>query len=438
MIKEGQEKLAGVYKIWHEKRPEYVYIGSTDVDLNRRFGKHLSELRANKHFNIFVQNVFNKYGESGFNCELIEESILKGESLRELEQKHIDIYLDRVGRANLMNGSLVAKSPLDDPAVIAKKVAGVKKAYQRPEVMEKARENMRRVHADPVLRAKRLQNMAETCARKTKARIDAEERKKAKKLEDWKNSVWGKPVVCMDDGKVFENAKEAIKHYNLNGYYTEIINVCLGKNNKFCGRFWEFEDITLRPDRTTVDWRDKTEVRCIDNNMTFESIREASRWLVSEGLTKTSNSGKVMVSESCQFIGRKAAGLTFEYVGRDYTKIKPPSQGKLSADQLSAFRKASGDKLRERMKDPENIAFHTKVLLEANLKLRKPVMCIETGQTHDSVSEAARWVKENTKYSGSSSKISLACSGKRPSAYGYHWRYLTTEDSSDTSNNPKE
>lgn len=143
-------------------------------------------MRTDKHFNSFVQNVFNKYGEDGFNCELIEESTLKGDQLRELEQKYIDLYLNKIGRANLMNGSLVAKSPLDDPEVIAKKVAGVKKAYQQPEVMEKSRENMKRVHTDPVLREKRLRNMAETCARKTKARLDAEEKRKAKKLEDWK------------------------------------------------------------------------------------------------------------------------------------------------------------------------------------------------------------------------------------------------------------
>ena len=48
-----------------------------------------------------------------------------------------------------------------------------------------------------------------------------------------------------------------------------------------------------------------------------------------------------------------------------------------------------------------------------------PIICIETGITYESASEAAKQLNIS-----SSSHISAACKGKRETAYGYHWKYI--------------
>lgn len=52
-----------------------------------------------------------------------------------------------------------------------------------------------------------------------------------------------------------------------------------------------------------------------------------------------------------------------------------------------------------------------------------PVQCLSTGQTFASMADAAAWVRQNTTFKATPSKICLACQGHRPTAYGYQWQY---------------
>ena len=54
---------------------------------------------------------------------------------------------------------------------------------------------------------------------------------------------------------------------------------------------------------------------------------------------------------------------------------------------------------------------------------RKQVMCIETEQIFDSVSDAAKWANLV-----GSSHISAVCKGNRKTAGGYHWKYIEKEE----------
>lgn len=72
----------------------------------------------------------------------------------------------------------------------------------------------------------------------------------------------------------------------------------------------------------------------------------------------------------------------------------------------------------------------------------EPVVCLETGDVFGSVRDAAEFVVSvnGAKIHNVITCISEICRGKigsrgkvRKTAYGYHWRYLTTVDSSDTS-----
>jgi hypothetical protein len=53
----------------------------------------------------------------------------------------------------------------------------------------------------------------------------------------------------------------------------------------------------------------------------------------------------------------------------------------------------------------------------------KKVICIETGQSFDAISDAMRWLNESGVSAKSQHKITMACTGRRNTAYGYHWQY---------------
>lgn len=58
-MKKKKEINAGIYVIEIEGCEKF-YIGST-INFKRRKWEHLNKLRKNKHYNPYMQNVFNKY-----------------------------------------------------------------------------------------------------------------------------------------------------------------------------------------------------------------------------------------------------------------------------------------------------------------------------------------------------------------------------------------
>lgn len=80
-------KQSGIYKIICVVNNK-IYIGSA-VNLDRRWKRHLNELKNNYHANIILQNAFNKHGLESFNFEIIEivDDVCK---LFEREQYYLD------------------------------------------------------------------------------------------------------------------------------------------------------------------------------------------------------------------------------------------------------------------------------------------------------------------------------------------------------------
>jgi len=64
-----------------------IYIGSAS-NYGKRIGSHLACLRRNKHDSQYMQNSYNKYGESSFKFEIVE--YCTKETLIEREQYWID------------------------------------------------------------------------------------------------------------------------------------------------------------------------------------------------------------------------------------------------------------------------------------------------------------------------------------------------------------
>jgi group I intron endonuclease len=95
----------GIYKIENSENGKF-YIGSSD-DIHRRFGRHISDLRRNKHDNAHLQNAWNKYGEKSFDFEVVRVCSMKDLLLE--EQKDLDIW---VGNELCYNMRKDAKCPV--------------------------------------------------------------------------------------------------------------------------------------------------------------------------------------------------------------------------------------------------------------------------------------------------------------------------------------
>lgn len=64
-----KQKLTGIYAI-HNMDNDAVYIGSSK-DIRRRIIRHKSELKNNKHPNIYLQRAYNKYGKDKFEFKIV-------------------------------------------------------------------------------------------------------------------------------------------------------------------------------------------------------------------------------------------------------------------------------------------------------------------------------------------------------------------------------
>ena len=80
-------KISGIYKIINKIDNKY-YVGSSK-NIYKRWRKHKSLLRHNKHINDYLQNAFNLHGETNFEFVIIEKCLV--ENLKDVEQKYLDI-----------------------------------------------------------------------------------------------------------------------------------------------------------------------------------------------------------------------------------------------------------------------------------------------------------------------------------------------------------
>ena len=69
-----------------------VYIGSTADDFRVRFNTHKKQLREGRHDNRYLQNAWNKYGESNFNFLIVEPIDDALNVILSSEQRWIDFY----------------------------------------------------------------------------------------------------------------------------------------------------------------------------------------------------------------------------------------------------------------------------------------------------------------------------------------------------------
>lgn len=81
-------KTCGIYAIIVDNY-RYMYIGQSK-NIEKRISNHLFLLKKEKHYNVKMQNIYNKYGKSAFEFVIIEKC--KHDKLNEREQYYIFEY----------------------------------------------------------------------------------------------------------------------------------------------------------------------------------------------------------------------------------------------------------------------------------------------------------------------------------------------------------
>lgn len=104
--------LTGVYSISHTLKPAKLYIGSASctnsviTGFKRRMCRHLSELKNNKHLNIKLQRLVNKYGVEGLQFDIVE--ICSPEDCTEREEYWINFYNSVKQGFNILPGATLS------------------------------------------------------------------------------------------------------------------------------------------------------------------------------------------------------------------------------------------------------------------------------------------------------------------------------------------
>lgn len=157
-------RTPSIYQIRHIASGK-VYVGSA-INPRKRKNDHWQYLRKGTHINRYLQNAWNKYGETAFVFEILEP-VLFVEDLITREQYWIDRLLvnDKQHGFNITPtaGSLLGMKQTDeqrakrsalytDPAFSEKYAAGQKARFVNPEERTKRSEQAKALWNDPLYR----------------------------------------------------------------------------------------------------------------------------------------------------------------------------------------------------------------------------------------------------------------------------------------------
>ena len=95
-------KTSGIYRIVCIKNGRYYYGSPNNIGL--RWKQHLRSLRERNHYNIYMQRVWNKYGENSFHIELVEN--ISNDKLLDTEQLYLDEHIDNPKCMNIAKDTL--------------------------------------------------------------------------------------------------------------------------------------------------------------------------------------------------------------------------------------------------------------------------------------------------------------------------------------------
>lgn len=242
----------------------YMYIGQSK-NIEKRIANHKYMLKANKHYNVKMQNIYNKYGKDSFSYEIIEAC--NENKLNERETYYIFEYGTNVHEnpsfgLNLTSGGEGLKSYKqtadekkrrnisrekyirENPYFYKKVGESIKNAYcENEELRRKQSKNMKALHKNEKYHSHYLEVRHSEEYRKKQSEkhkgfhVSDETKAKISKAN-------GKKVLC-ENGMIFDSARKANEYIKETyGLSVNVQRVCLGKRNKAAGmKFWYIKDV---------------------------------------------------------------------------------------------------------------------------------------------------------------------------------------------------
>ena len=363
--------MIGIYSITNSGNGKR-YIGQS-IDIEKRWREHRWYLRANKHKNNHLQNAWNKYGETAFVFEVLEECEFS--VINDKEVFWINHFDSTNNGYNLDSGGNNGKRHSEETKRKMSEAAKGEKNHNYGKTFDEA------------YRAK----LSESNARHFKGKTHSGEARKAmSESKKGKTVSWNKKaVMCLETKSVFDSAQDANKLFSDN-LSTNISDCCRGRQDTAYGFHWVFLDDELRAEadrkreaRNSKKKKKPIPVLCVETGESFPSINAAH--LAYPNLSKES------ITNACKNENILAGDFHWKLVNeRDLTL--------LSSSQSE---------------DPFNHNYPN-----------GPVVCMETGGIFATAKEACNQFggKKNP------SNVILCCSGKRNTAYGFHWEYLEEEN----------
>lgn len=229
-------KLTGIYKIVNIINNK-LYIGQS-VDIYKRWNYHKYELNNNKHFNIHLQNSWNKYGEDNFKFEIIE--ICPKDRLNDKEKYYIMFY-----NSNNENGYNISEGGNDSIITdetkrkMSQSHIGILRTIE-----SRAKQSLKlsgknnpmygmRGEKHPSFGKKRSNN---TCSKIRDSYTEQRRQEYRERILGENNPMYGhsednpsaRKIMCIETGEIFLTEKDAAKWCGLKSH-TNISMVCYGK-----------------------------------------------------------------------------------------------------------------------------------------------------------------------------------------------------------------
>lgn len=336
---EDLKDKCGIYQI-RNLVDNKIYIGSSK-SLYQRLHRHLNNLRKNKHDNQHLQNAFNKYGESSFIFEIVEFCNLSEQY--EVEQYWINNFFGD----NCYNINIEAVKP---PDCTGKKhifteehrrniSIGIKKSFQenpeRAKQMSLARIGKNRgadhvnskavvcletgITYGSILEAERaigVNKDISSCCRgvaKTAGELhwvfkeDYDKMSESDKQRLLLQTKCGKPVVCLETGKIYKKAIDAAADTGADR--NNIVDCCNNILKTSNSLHWVYYDNYIKMSEEEI--KDKLKITtyksciCIETGEVFSTTSEAERKM---------KLPKGKVSAVCRGEHHTTGGYHFTYV----------------------------------------------------------------------------------------------------------------------------
>jgi group I intron endonuclease len=248
--------FSGIYKIINKKTNDF-YIGSSK-NIDKRIKRHFNDLLNNKHNNIHLQRVYNKYGKDIFIVEIIEKC--NQEDLLIKEQFYLNTLSPKYNIAKqAKGGDNITNNPKREE-IIKKITKSVKERYENMSDEQKLIKSLS-------VKGEKNPNFGNKYSEKTKNKI----RKKLKNYYRNNNSY--------RKDKTFEELFGTEKAKNMKEKLSKCASSRTGSKNPFYGKHHTKKYKLQRSKARKGKYFGKQNIPILIDNIKYVSLGDASKKL---------------------------------------------------------------------------------------------------------------------------------------------------------------